>query len=124
MDIEKLIGMRVMNTNTHSIGTIEYIRDGIVAIDFYGITTRYSYPSAFAGLLELEDEDLQAEIEGAGVGASFESFKKNFQFAHFFTFSQKQVNLSNLLNYTLLFYIFQVFTNNVPSFLSLCVKIF
>ena len=78
METEKLIGMRVRNRKTHSIGTIEYIKDGIVTIDFYGTITKYSYPSAFAGLLELEDEELQAEIEGAGVGASFESFKKNY----------------------------------------------
>lgn len=81
MDIEKLIGMRVMNTRTHAIGTIEYIRDGIVAIDSHGVTNKYSYPSAFAGLLELEDEELQQEIQGEGVGASFDNFKRDFQFA-------------------------------------------
>lgn len=40
MDTEKFIGMRVMNTTTHAIGTIEYIRDGVVAIDFHGVTRR------------------------------------------------------------------------------------
>lgn len=58
MDTEMLVGMRVMNTNTHAVGTIEYIRDGIIAVDFYGTISKYSYPAAFAGLLELEDEEL------------------------------------------------------------------
>lgn len=35
MDTEVLVGMRVINTNTRAIGTIEYVRDGIVAVDFY-----------------------------------------------------------------------------------------
>ena len=77
MDAEKLAGMRVMNTGTHAIGTIEYIRDGIVAVDYHGDISKYSYPSAFAGLLELEDEELQEEIQDAGVGASFDNFKRD-----------------------------------------------
>lgn len=81
MKIDKLIGVRVVNTNTHSIGTIKYINDGIVAIDFYGDIIKYSYPSAFAGLLELEDEELQEEVEESGMGASFGDFKRNYQFA-------------------------------------------
>lgn len=81
MDAEKLAGMRVMNTGTHAIGTIEYIRDGIVAVDYHGDISKYSYPSAFAGLLELEDEELQEEIQDAGVGASFDNFKRDYRFA-------------------------------------------
>lgn len=81
MDAEKLAGMRVMNTSTHAIGTIEYIRDGIVAVDYHGDISKYSYPSAFAGLLELEDEELQEEIQDAGVGASFDNFKRDYRFA-------------------------------------------
>ena len=30
MDTNRLIGMRVVNVNTHAIGTIEYIKDGFV----------------------------------------------------------------------------------------------
>ena len=81
MDTEVLVGMRVINTNTRAIGTIEYVRDGIVAVDFYGTISKYSYPAAFAGLLELEDEELQEEIQGEGIGASFDNFKRDYQFA-------------------------------------------
>lgn len=81
MDAEKLAGMRVMNTSTHAIGTIEYIRDGIVAVDYHGDISKYSYPSAFAGLLELEDDELQEEIQDAGVGVSFDNFKRDYRFA-------------------------------------------
>lgn len=81
MDSQELVGMRVMNTSTHAIGTIEYIRDGIVAVDYHGDISKYSYPSAFAGLLELEDEELQEDIQDAGVGASFDDFKRDYRFA-------------------------------------------
>lgn len=81
MDIQRLVGMRVMNMSTHVIGTIEYIRDGIVAVDYHGDISKYSYPSAFAGLLELEDEDLQEEIQDAGIEASFDNFKRDYRFA-------------------------------------------
>ncbi len=30
MDTSRLIGMRVVNVNTHAIGTIEYIKEGFV----------------------------------------------------------------------------------------------
>ena len=65
-----------MNTSTHAIGTIEYIRDGIVSVDYHGDISKYSYPSAFAGVLELEDEELQEEIQDAGIGASFDISKE------------------------------------------------
>ena len=81
LDTQELVGMRVMNTSTHAIGTIEYIRDGIVAVDYHGDISKYSYPSAFAGLLELEDEELQEEIQDAGIGASFDNFKRDYRFA-------------------------------------------
>lgn len=81
LDSQELVGMRVMNTSTHAIGTIEYIRDGIVAVDYHGDISKYSYPSAFAGLLELEDEELQEDIQDAGVGASFDDFKRDYRFA-------------------------------------------
>lgn len=69
MDTQKFVGMRVMNTNTHAIGTIEYIHDGIVAVNYHGDISKYSYPSGFAGLLELEDEELQEKIQASGIGA-------------------------------------------------------
>lgn len=47
MDTQKLVGMRVMNTNTHAIGTIEYIHDGIAAVNYHGVISEYSYPSVF-----------------------------------------------------------------------------
>lgn len=50
METQKLVGMRVMNTNTHAIRTIEYIRDGIVTVNYHGDTSKYSYPSVFARL--------------------------------------------------------------------------
>lgn len=81
MDTEKFIGMRVMNTNTKAIGQIEYVRDGLVVINFHGKISKYPYPAAFAGTLELENEELQDEIASDGVGASFENFKRDFQFA-------------------------------------------
>ena len=55
--------MRVVNVNTHAIGTIEYIKDGYVAIDFHGDISKYAYPSSFAKMFELEDEILQEQIQ-------------------------------------------------------------
>ena len=81
MDMTKLIGMRVMNVNTHAIGIIEYIQDGYVAISYHGEVSRYAYPSAFANILELEDEDLQEQIQGEGANTSFERFKREYKFA-------------------------------------------
>lgn len=81
MDEKKFVGMRVLNTITHAIGTIEYIRDGIVAVDFHGDIIRYSYPSAFAELLELEDEELQEVIRDAGIGASYGNFIRDYRMA-------------------------------------------
>ncbi len=81
MDKSNLIGMCVRNLNTHAIGTIEYIRDGIVAIDFHGDLSKYPYPAAFSTTLELEDEDVQDEIEGEAVEASFNRFKRDYRFA-------------------------------------------
>lgn len=81
MDTQKLVGMRVMNISTHAIGTIEYICDGIMAVDYHGDISKYPYPSSFAGLLELEDEELQEEIQDVGIGASFDNFKRDYRFA-------------------------------------------
>lgn len=73
--------MRVVNVNTHAIGTIEYIKDGYIAIDFHGDISKYAYPSSFAKMFELEDEVLQEQIQTEGVGASFEMFKRDCRFA-------------------------------------------
>lgn len=81
MNIDGLIGMNVFNTSTHAIGRIEYITDGKVAVNFHGNIVKYSYPSAFAGILELEDEKVQREIQEEGTGASFDDFKRNFRVA-------------------------------------------
>lgn len=81
MDTSRLIGMRVVNVNTHAIGTIEYIKDGYIAIDFHGDISKYAYPSSFAKMFELEDEVLQEQIQTEGVGASFEMFKRDCRFA-------------------------------------------
>lgn len=81
MDKQKIIGMRVMKTDTHAIGKIEYIRDGIVAVNYHGDICKYSYPSAFAGLLELEDEALQEDIQEEGEEAAFEIFRKNYRYS-------------------------------------------
>jgi flagellar biosynthesis GTPase FlhF len=81
MNTDKFVGMRVMNVNTHQIGIIEYIRDGKVGIDFYGNIIKYSFPAAFAGILELEDEDLQKEIQDKGIEASFYNFKTVYRSA-------------------------------------------
>ena len=81
MDTSILIGMRVVNVKTHAIGTIEYIKDGYVAIDFYGEISKYAYPASFAKMFELEDEELQEQIKIEGVGASFDTFKQDCRFA-------------------------------------------
>ena len=79
MDYQELIGMRVMHLITHQIGKIEYIEDGIVAVDFYGEVTKFSFPSAFAETLELEDEELQNEIQSLGVESNFEIFRTRYK---------------------------------------------
>lgn len=78
MDYQELVGMRVMHLITHQIGKIEYIEDGIVAVDFYGEVTKFSFPSAFADTLELEDEDLQQEVQAVGAESSFEIFRRRY----------------------------------------------
>lgn len=76
---EKLIGMRVMNTNTHAIGVIRTVEKGLVTVDFHGEISKYSFPSAFGGILEIEDEDFQNEIHKKGIEASFENFKRIYR---------------------------------------------
>lgn len=77
----RLIGMRVMNMNSHATGVIKDIRDGLVFIDHHGTMVKYSYPAAFAEFLELEDEDFQERVQEEGAGASFEEFKITYRAA-------------------------------------------
>ena len=75
IDANHLIGKKVMHTGTRSTGVIREIKDGSIFIDFRGGVKKFSYPSAFAGILELEDEDLNYGIIGQAVDATFYSFK-------------------------------------------------
>lgn len=79
MDTNRLIGMRVMNTNTHAIGVIMYVKDNIIAVDYHGQVSKYAYPSAFASHLELEDEKLQEDIRGESVESSFDRFRTDYK---------------------------------------------
>ncbi|WP_352397619.1 AAA domain-containing protein [[Clostridium] aminophilum] len=81
VSVDELIGMRVMIVQNHQIGTIRYIKDGVVSLDCHGSEKKYLYPAAFAGTLELEDEDLNERILMQGQEASFEEFKKTYRFA-------------------------------------------
>ncbi len=81
IDPKKLIGMRVINTKSHIIGIIERINNGFISIDYHGETTKYLYPSCFAGTLEIEDENIQDELKFRGASASFSAFKSTFQHA-------------------------------------------
>lgn len=79
MNTDKLIGMRVMNTNTHAIGVIMYVKENIIAVDYHGQVSKYAYPSAFASHLELEDEKLQEDIRGESVESSFDRFRTDYK---------------------------------------------
>ena len=81
MDYKNLIGMRVLNNNTHAIGTIQYIENGKVCIDFHGTQIKYAFPEAFSGLLELEDETVQDAINNEAIEASFDTFKRTYKHA-------------------------------------------
>ena len=81
MPYTKLIGMRVMNLRTRSIGTIVnieankvYVSDGISIV-------AYPYPAAFSDVLQLEDEELQEEMQTASAGALFNQFRNTYSFA-------------------------------------------
>ena len=76
MAYNKLIGKRVMNRSTKSIGTIQDVRDGKVFV-FDGFNTyKYPYPAAFAEALILEDEEVQEELKSESYDAKFDSFKR------------------------------------------------
>ena len=79
MNTDRLIGMRVMNIDTHAIGVIMYVKDNIIAVDYHGQVSKYAYPSAFANYLELEDAELQEKIQGESENASFERFRTDYK---------------------------------------------
>lgn len=75
MQDHTLVGKRVMNRTTKSIGTIKSVRDGKVFV-FDGFDTfAYQYPAAFADTLILEDEGIQEELKSESYDAKFGSFK-------------------------------------------------
>lgn len=76
-----LIGMRVMHMKSHTIGIIKNIKDGLVTVDYHGNISNYSYPAAFADILELEDEHAQKRIQAKGNRASFEEFIRTYRTA-------------------------------------------
>ena len=75
MQDHTLVGKRVMNRTTKSIGTIKSVKDGKVFV-FDGFDTfAYPYPAAFADTLILEDEGIQEELKSESYDAKFGSFK-------------------------------------------------
>ncbi len=66
MDIKNIIGNKVMNNHTRSIGIIKNVTENHVEIDFHGDIKKYSYPSAFYDILEIEDEKTQNILSAAG----------------------------------------------------------
>lgn len=76
-----LIGMRVINTQTKSIGRIEKIEDGYLFISFHGDLVRFPFPACFTTTLELEDEALQEELEAESADSSFDAFKIKYRSA-------------------------------------------
>lgn len=78
MDIEKLIGMRVMHIKSHKIGTIKNIENGMMFVNIHGNVHKFAYPAAFANILELESEDLQNEIQNLASTDTFADFKLRY----------------------------------------------
>lgn len=81
MNENKLIGMRVMHLSSHLIGVIKEIQNGHIKVDFHGEIHNYMYPSAFANILEVEDEEIQQEIQNEGTSSSFDKFKQVYNVA-------------------------------------------
>lgn len=79
MNTSALIGMRVMNTQTKSIGRVVKIENGTLFVDVHGAIQKYSFPSCFTTTLEVEDEDLQEELESESSDYSFEIFKTQYR---------------------------------------------
>lgn len=74
MDKSELIGKRVMNRNTKAVGGIISVEDRTVTVDFHGACREYSYPAAFAEILELEDDELQKQVLNEGTTILFDNF--------------------------------------------------
>ena len=89
--MNELLGKRVMKTGSHAIGVIKEVRDGMVFVDFHGEIRKFQYPAAFAGLLELEDENIHREIEKDGMEAALDNFKRTYKGALF-----KEINFLKL----------------------------
>ena len=81
MPYKKLIGMRVMNLRTRSIGTIINIKDNKVYVSDGISTVAYAYPAAFSDVLQLEDEGLQEEMQSASDNALFNQFRGTYSYA-------------------------------------------
>ena len=79
MNENSLIGKKVRNRLSKSIGIIEKIENKKVFVSCRGEINKYSYPDCFLSILELEDEDLQEEYEEVGQEASFDFFKNIYK---------------------------------------------
>ena len=71
----KLIGKTVLHIPSRGIGTITEIKGNTIHVQIHGNTFAYSFPGAFANILELEDEDLQNGLVVESSEADFETFK-------------------------------------------------
>ncbi len=78
MDSLNLIGMRVLNKNSHAIGVITSIENGKIEVNYHDSISKHLYPAAFADFLELEEEKFQQEIQHHATNAAFDVFKHNF----------------------------------------------
>ena len=81
MNTSDLIGMKVMNKQTKSIGRIESICNRILVVIVHGEICKYSFPSCFSNILEVEDEELQRELENESMHSIFMDFKKKYKSA-------------------------------------------
>ena len=80
MTYSKLIGMRVINLRTRSIGTIVNIEANKVYVSDGILTVAYPYPAAFSDVLQLEDEELQEEMRSASSSALFNQFRNKYSY--------------------------------------------
>lgn len=81
MEKHNIVGSRVMNRNTRAIGRVEYVSKDVVGVNFHGSVVNYAYPSAFANVLEIENEELQDKVQEYGMKAAFENFKRDYRVA-------------------------------------------
>lgn len=81
MNKNDLIGRRVMNNYSRRTGIIKDVKDNEIVVEIRGEDCAFSYPDCFTGVLELEDEAINSELETIGAYASFENFKREYRFA-------------------------------------------